>query len=78
MAFADEGNGSDVALLGKRFSRRFAKAVNEIDDPSRRPGLGDDLVHDFSKENRRKWAPLGRLVDNRASRGERRRDLPGR
>ena len=74
---ADESDGFDQGMLGERLPSLFTEAVHDVDDAGGQAGRDDDLVHDFDEQRRRERAPFGRFVDDRATRGECRRDLPG-
>ena len=61
-------------MFGQRLARRLAEAVHHVEDA----GGQARLVRDLDEQRARSRAPLGRLVDDGASGGERRRDLPRR
>ena len=73
-AFADEADGLDVGMLGQRLAGVLAEAVDEVPHALRQAGLLGDL----DQQARRQRRQFGRLVDDGAAGGERRRDLPGR
>ena len=73
-AFANECDGLDVRVPSQGPSGCFAESVHDIEHAFRKPRF----FRDFDKKPRRQRSEFGRLVDNRASGGQRGGDFPGR
>jgi hypothetical protein len=71
---ADESRRPDGGMLGEQLAGALPDPIHQIHHARGHARFG----HDLGEQRRRQWAPLGGLVDDRASRGQGGRDLPRR